>query len=644
MSRIKTGMKRFLAVGILAAAVLVPGTIFAQATNQPLYLPSGYGMGQNAEGTGFNVSTGYTKVGNSYYLNVSPLIELPFFFDMRLGLQIPLEILVYDGDKTGQKIPSLRKGTFDESTDYLKMIAYVRKGTHLYFNPDDSFNWSFFYGKMTDGYIGHRTIISRYVSTYDPTIYRAGFMFDINNNWGGIEAFRSDMIRNEVVAGRVYIRPFGIYHSVHDLFANNGTSLRSQIALSRTENRDPERNGGVFFQERIPGGQGGRIGQQFLNKIGEDYKEDDKHVEFREVTDPVTGETQVRAVPVEGPAENRQPGQQPGPGQNAQPGQPAQNTQPGQPGQNAQPGQPGQEQPAQAQEERSSGSSEKWGTTFLSRWALGYTVVRDSNAPLTLEKDGSGNLVVDPETNRPRGDKTDNLTFIGYDTEFRLSPAPWLDLTLYTDVNKIKDFDKSEGLHVGLDTGFRISNLVRFTFRPEYRELSSNYIPVYFDSYYSLERTVYNPGGTGSGSGTATASSQTKLEYLKSLGSAGPKVKGGFAEMRLDVLQIFVLDANYEDYAGPNNSKVFVGFYVPISPYTFGLFADGYYSKKGFDRLAESFKYDDRSLAAVEFGYSFFAGLYIKVGYQRTWVYDGNTSTYVAQDQRTVNFGFMSKM
>ncbi|NJO83691.1 MAG: hypothetical protein HC828_13395, partial [Blastochloris sp.] len=92
---------------------------------------------------------------------IKDVIQEPLFMDhltmlARPGhalageVDIPLEVLVLDREpKSGEDVPSIRAGTFDDTEDYLKMVQYVRYGTHLYYDPDDTFNWSFFYGKCT---------------------------------------------------------------------------------------------------------------------------------------------------------------------------------------------------------------------------------------------------------------------------------------------------------------------------------------------------------------------------------------------------------------------------------------------------------------------------------------------------------------
>lgn len=610
---------RLVILAFLAAAPAV----FAEE-----YLPPGYGAGASVEGTGFDVGVGYTEIDDDIYVTLSPVIELPFLFDIKLGLQIPLEVLVYDREPkdSTKKVPSLRTGTFDETSDYLSLLKYARRGTHLYYNPGDAFNWSFFYGQMTDGYIGHKTIVYRYVSNYDPTVWKPGLMADINNDWGGLEAFASDVYRKEAVAGRGYIRPVGIVTGVHDFFFAYAGFQPVQVAMSRRESRDPRLNGGVFFQEDqdrhvIEGGRGGRLEQHLYPTLRETLEQKERAplnrpVEFVRTVDPVTGEEQVRAVPADSPT-----------GPAAEPGKQT-------PGQTTPP-------PETIPPEDSGSKSSKWGPSFWNRWAVGYTIARDKDAPLTLQYDGSSNLIVDPDTKRPRAASDDTLTIVGMDTEFRLSPFDILDVTPYVDLNRIKELEGDpKGLHAGINFELKFSS-VKFYFRPEYREMSSNYLPVYFDQYYSIERTALQPRGISDFSGLSTATGQTKLAYLRSLEANGEKVRGWFGQALMDWLQLLVIEATYEDYIGADNSRIFVGFYVPNVA---GLFLNGYYTKQGFNHYKESFQFDDRSLAAAELGYSIIGGLYVKASFKRTWIFDATTSTYAASDEITYSAGFSTSI
>ncbi|MCB1165442.1 MAG: hypothetical protein KDK33_04765 [Leptospiraceae bacterium] len=604
------------------SALLVAGlftTALAASPSSSQYTPPGYGPGEQGEGKGWGIETGFTTIEDDYYITLKPSFELPLFWDFRIGLQIPLQVLVYDSEPKGtEDVPSIRTGTYDTWEDYSELVTYLRRGTHGKYTPGD-WNWSFFYGKMTDGYIGHRTIIDRYVSTYDASVQSPGLMADINNDWGGLEYFQSNVLRKQVEAGRAYIRPVGIFISGYNAFFADNHSGRGfdsrQVAMSIRENRnsyyfetEPDVNPG---QEGAPNhptipepGKGGALRQYRLNRLQDDLRK--SKVEFQEQTDPITQQTTVQ--PVEVPASTTDQGlQEPTPNTTTQPGN-----------------------------DTTDSDSDPFGASFWSRWAIGYTVARDIQAPLTLEYDGSNNLVVDPDTLRPRALDTEDLYIVGMDTEFKLISNDWLQLTPYVDINKVKDLENSKGIHAGINFDMDF-NWVKINLKPEYREVTANYLPAYFDSYYAIERTVYIPE-----SGDASGQTTTKLAYLKSLPTDGEKTKGYFVHGLAEFIGILAMEMNFEDYDGDSNSEIFVGIYT-MPEALGGLFLNGYYSKKNYEGFSRSFIVDDNSLLAGELGF-LFSGFYVKGVFQRTWQYDSNESKYLPQDESSVKFGFSSSM
>ncbi len=606
----------------LVVLTILMSALISESLSAEIYTPPGYSEGQSLGGSGFGLDMGILTLEDDYYLTLRPSLSFSIW-RLGIGLQVPLELLLYDSDPKGTlSVGDLREGTYDSKEDFIKIIDYVRYGTHNFYDPDALFSWSVYFGKMNDGYIGHKTIVNRYVTSYDPTVYHAGLMADINNNWGGVEVFKSDAFRTEVTGVRGYIRPVHWIAGVRNLlFANNTiTNPRTMVAMTNRDARDPSRNGGIYFQETVPDqGKGGRLEQYLYRPLKEDYKpESQGDVQFEEVVDPVTGEVEVRAI--ESEDKGRSGGEEP----QMVPGSSTESS-------ISTPG--GGEEPVYTDEEEEPG--DPWTSGWWARWAIGYSVVSDKNAPLTLETDGSGDLVIDPDTKLPRTDKSENLTFVGMDTELRLSPFRWLELTPYADYNRIKDLDNAKATHVGLDMGFTFTETLKFTFRPEYRKFSSNYIPQYFDSYYALERTRYNPNGNVASNGV------TKLSYLKSLPVNGPETKGYVANFLLEWTEIFVVELVYEDYEGENNSRSFVGLYVPEF---FGFFVNGYFEKKQFNSFSEAFDKNENTMMAGELGYNFFGGVYIKATLYRTWTLDKSTSSYVPNDEVVYGFGFSSDL
>lgn len=627
-----------------------------------VFVPAGYGQGENVEGTGWSLEMGLKDVEEDYYFFVTPIVHFPVY-NIRFGLQLPLEFLIWDRDPAEDNTAvSLRDGMYDDTSDALRFINYIRYGTHNYYDPDDDFNFSFFIGSMTDGYIGHRTIVDRYVSSFDPTVHRLGFMGEINNQWGGVEVFASDVVRQEVTGGRVYVRPTGIAKSVINLVASNSFySPRKQVAMARRENLNPDLNGGILFQERIPKpGTGGSLKQQFYEPLKQEpsvkssLRKGNGNVSFEEVTDPETGKTTIKPTFVPPPDITPPPGQADRRGLRNQGGNTGgapdslagsggnQSSGAGGAGDaaggvaGAGAGANGGSGGGAAGDEEYDEYNDPLTASFWSRFAIGYSYVKDGDAPLSLETDGSGNLVVDPDTNLPRGGDTETLTIQGYDMEMRLSPFRWLDVTPYVDLNKIVELEDSKGLHVGLDSAFKIGDFMLLKIRPEYREMSSNYLPVYFNAYYSIERTVYDMSGD-----STNTQDTTKLSYLKNLDSNGELVKGYYVGIFMDWFQTLVIDLSYENYDGPDNSAIFVGFYVPT---VFNIFINGYYMKRHYDKIDESFIVDDRSLLAAEAGISFFGGMYVKVTATRTWEVDDATGGYAPKDEISYGFGFSATL
>lgn len=629
-NRNRTMIHRSLS-GVLVFLGLLTFThpVFAE---DEVYTPPGYESGYNIEGSRWGLVMGFKQVEEDYYWTVVPRFSFSFW-DVGIGLQFPVDFLLYDRDpKSGDPAGTVRHATYDTQEDFAKIVRYIRYGQHLYYDPEDLFNFSFYIGAMGNGYIGHKTIIHRYVSSYDPTTFKASFMADINNNWGGVELFANDLLNREVRAYRVFIRPVHFVQEAHNLFVggfHTPYGIDRQLAMSREEFRDPERNGGVFFQERLPRqGKGGRLGQYRFRTLKQDVdeqkaleQENGGEVRFEERYDPNTGRTQVRAVRARGNRGDQQDESAMTPEQRKAMEEKRKERAAG--------------TEEEQEEEESKGT--KWNLSWLNRLAIGYTMASDYDAPLELEKDGAGNLIIDPDTTQPRTSKVDNLHIQGWDVEFRLSPVDWLDFTPYVDQNRFVNLDDAVGLHYGVNFEFKFGTWLKLGVRPELREMSSNYIPTYFDSYYSVERLFYNPGGTGNDAASTTSQHLTKYQYVSGLSAGGEKVQGQYVEVIADFVERLVVELQYEDMDGPGNSAVFLGIYVP--PFS-GIFFNGYYMKKHFDNYKNAFDYDENSLAAGQVGFDIFAGFYVSVTMYRTWKLNSESQTFTPTDEYVYGFGY----
>jgi hypothetical protein len=75
-----------------------------------------------------------------------------------------------------------------------------------------------------------------------------------------------------------------------------------------------------------------------------------------------------------------------------------------------------------------------------------------------------------------------------------------------------------------------------------------------------------------------------------------------------------------------------------------GIFANGYYKKKEFDKMKEAFIVNENALLAAEAGLRFFGGMYIKYTFRRTWIYSAAQGRYLPVDESGVGFGYSSSL
>lgn len=274
--------------------------------------------------------------------------------------------------------------------------------------------------------------------------------------------------------------------------------------------------------------------------------------------------------------------------------------------------------------------------------AIGTTIAVDRWAPSELDFDTTGALQYD-KYNNPIEKATKRVTIVGTDVEFQVLNHKWIQLTPYADFNRIRKIDNAKGEHYGikLKVGTRNINL---TIIPEYRRMTSTYIPNYFDSFYEVERYQYD---------LDTGLPQTKYQYMSSLEAFSNKRKGQYNTLIFNLYRI-TIEAVYEKYDGvvknepfylkylvptysepevPTYSRVFIGAYIPISRLLFS----GFYTKKGFEKSSEAFKVDDRSQGVVEAALDL-GILTIRLQNWRSWILDEEENKYRAYDEQKVLF------
>ncbi|MBW0434646.1 cytoplasmic membrane protein ImpL63 [Leptospira yasudae] len=501
----------------------------------------------------FTYDLGINKYQNDYYLYVAPTVNFNFGGDFGASLTVPLNFLMYDVDpkQENSKIGKLRSFDYNEKSDYLRLINNIWFGQYGKYTPGEV-TYSAYLGKMFDGYIGHGTIVNRYVNNQRLDVYNVGLQADINSDYGGVQVFANSIYTREVSSARVYIRPFAVGFKLFDIIT-----------------------GRAKFLTMLTVGQGNVADEAGRRKVYEEVGAEEKESYRALIEDQKTKEKKEEMIPAD-------------------------------------------KKPEKPQNLKELFNQDN----FTNRFAIGYTTAFDNKAPLELKFDTTGKLRVD-DNNNPLVKSTEKLTITGFDFEYKLLSAKYIELTPYYDVNKIKQVDGAKGTHYGAILRLGGKDIY-LQVKPEYRNMTANYIPMYFDSFYELERYQSN---------LQSNIPQTKLEAAKLADPDAAKVKGYFTTVLFSFYRIAV-ESNYENYSGPNNSRVFVGVYIPLGTL---VLLNGYYMKKGFDENKEAFKLDDRSQGALELAINLgFAA--VRLQNVRKWVYNTTSSQYEAQDEQKVLF------
>jgi hypothetical protein len=201
------------------------------------------------EGKSIGAGIGFGQIGDDYYARINLGFELNLG-KLGVGVQAPLNVLVYEGDGPGKFDQdamhpessrtlktygsTLRRSDYDEIGDYGKFIRYVRwghKGDPLHLQV----------GELGGMSIGHGTIVGRYMNNVSLDHTKFGLVADVDTEWGGVETLFDNLVSEGdkddyyggesfgLVAGRAYVRPL------------NGTALpfvrRTKVGLTYAVDR-----------------------------------------------------------------------------------------------------------------------------------------------------------------------------------------------------------------------------------------------------------------------------------------------------------------------------------------------------------------------------------------------------------------------
>ena len=254
--------------------------------------------------------------------------------------------------------------------------------------------------------------------------------------------------------------------------------------------------------------------------------------------------------------------------------------------------------------------------TGAPEWArklyVGVTVAADMVAPLD-PKGAARRVNDDGELEVTAG----AATIVGFDIGWDVLSTTWVGLKPYTDLNFLAETG-GFGYHLGIMATFRAGKWVTIRNRLEYRVISDDYSPSWFNAWYEVERVDYGNG-------------RTKLRTFRDRDRAGKEgVKHGWhVSLDLTILDAVTITALLEDYQGADNGNLMIRLMLP---YIYGVRLAAYYSKRGldFDRPAEAFDLD-RGLLVTDVRWKFWGPMFVFAQYSREWRLD--------KDRGSANFG-----
>ncbi|MCC5815525.1 MAG: hypothetical protein JJT78_12275 [Leptospira sp.] len=223
---------------------------------------------------------------------------------------------------------------------------------------------------------------------------------------------------------------------------------------------------------------------------------------------------------------------------------------------------------------------------WYNRLTVGFTRAFDGNMPLTLNYSQTGIPERIENRDMPRVKEDGRVSVEGIDVEYRLLNMKYWEFTPYLDVNTIRELENSGGTHYGFMARFGDKD-INVIIKPEFRKMSSNYIPMYFDTFYEVERFH----------GNLTSEDPMNPKFQDALGRDTTGGISGYFYTLLFNYYNYSFEVSYENYEGTGNSRIFLASYIPLgSSATLSFF----YTKKGFDGTGEAFRIDNSSMGAVE--------------------------------------------
>ncbi len=250
---------------------------------------------------------------------------------------------------------------------------------------------------------------------------------------------------------------------------------------------------------------------------------------------------------------------------------------------------------------------------FVKDMAVGATAVADRDAPRMLDFREDGTVEVDRDGNLEY--EGEPVYAVGLDVEVPLLENWLFRLTPYADFNYIVDYGTGE--HLGAEFVFNLDIIipVEISARAEYRFLQAQYLPVYFDTFYEIDRYRYPD----------LDSPTTKLQALED----ADENHGVFGEARVRIPKWAAAYVAYEVYEDEELSQFAAG--VEVTGFDF-IKARVRYVKRAISQGDDLLDFDDHTFLKAELLLRIYDFIYLSFDYTRTWRVDRDTGEYEPVD------------
>ncbi|MCK5797331.1 MAG: hypothetical protein KAI47_09115, partial [Deltaproteobacteria bacterium] len=167
--------------------------------------PLGGGGGSASKGFSGTAGGGaaFEALNGDYFLRLDLATALSFG-PVKLGVSVPLRFRVIDKDPQNDGV--FRSEDWDEVSDWARIIRFVEVNL-----GGDAWRFRGRFGSLDGESIGHGTIVGGYYNNIDANHYQAGLALNVAIKYGGIEFMLDNLLRPEVFAFRVHVRPTSFF-------------------------------------------------------------------------------------------------------------------------------------------------------------------------------------------------------------------------------------------------------------------------------------------------------------------------------------------------------------------------------------------------------------------------------------------------